>query len=404
MMRDSSLKEMLFKHYWKQRCFVQPEVEIYNINGSLGAKKLITDVDVFVLQPSATTLSFERLLGDCKTLKGQSAINRAFWLSGLRGYLKGKGGVVLLDIPNIESDHKLAANAIDVRVMNAKDFAVYDKSINYPEGSEGVNASIQDVFELRNYSKKHPKLTPLTNHLYRDVWKETSFGEIMRHSLAQTRKVSSEFDPNKREHSALICDAAAIFSVGLAECCGTIFHQYLHPTEKALLSDSLKVLIWGGREQYDLASQLRAKLLAVSGKAQPESEDSLELPQWNLLVQLVRHILDNPKAAFYIPWFLRQLSFDLMKGREFSVSLPTEDIVTAKYAMLTFEYFCKACKLPSEFKENVGGILLRLQTDLALTRDGKVSKPIAPTRVLRSEDVVSNPVGGEVRSQPELGV
>lgn len=399
-MKDAQLKESLFKHFWKQRCFAQPEVDIYCMEGVSGNKKPITDIDVYVIRP-VPHFGFERILCDCKTLKGQSSVNRALWLSGVVRFLNASSGCVLLDLPNIEPDHKLAASSQNITLLNRKDFAVYDKSINFPEGSSGFEYGLAEVAQLKTIGKRYPHLEPLAHYLYRDAWREPFFGDLIRHTIAHVRSVASEFDPSKSDHIALLCDACAIFSIGVAECCGTLFNQYLHPSEKSLLSDSLKVLIWGGKDQYELSKSLREKLLAARGVKGAGIEE-LELPEWNYFLQVVRNILDRPGDAFKLPWILRNLAFDILRSKPPLAHATVEDLLAVKYAMLVAEYICRASGVPREFQDHIVSLTVRIQSGLAEKRDRKVesisvSTSPAEAPIRKAEDEPRQPT--EVREE-----
>lgn len=383
-MKDSQLKDALFKHYWKQRCFVQPEVAIYCNEGVSGLKKPITDVDIFALRPMPD-LSFARVLGDCKTLKGQSPINRSLWLSGLIGFLDAASGCVLLDGDYIEPDHKLAAYRMNVLLLNRKDFCVYDRSINFPDGSEAVEVGLSDIAKLCSIQQKFPRVSSLTSYLYRDAFREQTFGTLIRHSISNVRSVAAELDPEKTEHLALLCDAAAIFSIGVAQCCGTLFHQYLHPADKGHLSESLKVLIYGGKDQYELNRILRSKLLAAQGK-NTETANDLELPEWNCFLQLTRNILERPADAFKVPWLLRHLAFDLLSSRKPLASAIVDDLLAVKYAMLVVEYICRASGVPKPFQEKLVSMTVRVQSDLAVLRDQKIAVSVQLNETMPIED------------------
>lgn len=289
-MKDTQLKDALFKHFWAQRCFVQPEVEVIHSGGLASEAKTLTDVDVYALRPHPD-LFFERLLGDCRTLKSQSPVNRALWLSGLVKYVGARSGIVLLKVASqIEQDHKFAANRVGVLLFSEEDFAIYDKAKLFPDGSGSIGVSVQDARDLRQVNAKYETLRPLLDYLYRGVWQEMTFRTLIRHTVGVLRTVVGELDPAKREHIALLCDAAAIFSLGVADYTGRIFHQHLHPTQKEQLSESLRMLLWGGREQYQLYQKLRQMLLEAKGV--PEAEQGiLDLPEWNSFVQLMRHAL-----------------------------------------------------------------------------------------------------------------
>jgi hypothetical protein len=185
-----------------------------------------------------------------------------------------------------------------------------------------------------------------------------------------------------------MCDAAAIFSVGVAQCCGTLFHQYLHPGDKGLLSDSLKILIWGGREQYELTRTFRQKLLAARGR-NTESAEDLELPEWNAFLQMTRNILEKPADAFKVPWLLRHVAFDILRGRQPLKEATTEDLLAVKYAMLVVEYICRASGAPKSFQEQLVSMTVRVQSDLAVARDQRAKVTAGPEQSTLSDTVAT---------------
>jgi hypothetical protein len=372
--KDQPLKEMMFKHYWAQRCFVQPEVDVHSSRGTSKSSKLITDVDVLIFRPHSD-FYFEKILGDCKTLKGQSPIGRALWLRGLMEFVDSKRGLIVLRTNRIESDHKIASNQVNVRLFSEEEFKVYDKSVVYPEGSSKIPISLQDIETLKNLPKRFPYLSELVTYLYRDALLECHSGRLMRRVIGHIRSLSGEFDPEKIEHLALMCDAAAIFSIGVAQCTGEIFNQYLQPNEKEVLSESLKVLVWGGREQYESIQILRKKVLGINGAQAKMELDPLILPEWNQFVQLIRHTLDRPSASFYLPWILRCFTFDLLRGNEPLKHARFHDLLLLKYAMLTLDYLCRASGIPKQFKDFFESKLVDVQSRLA-NKHGLESKEV----------------------------
>jgi len=368
--KDRALKEAVLRHYWAQGCFVQPEVEIRFAGGTSGVPKMITDVDILALR-FHPDLYFERLLGDCRTLKGQSPISRVLWLRGLMDFIGSRTGLIVLGANvRIEQDHKLAANRLGIRALSEQEFSAYDKAIVYPEGSKQASISLREVRTLKDIGQRFPRLQPLLTYLYRDAWLEPGFGELIRHCIGHLRTVARELDPGKVEHRALFCDASTIFSVGVAECAGQVFHQYLQPSQKEILSESLKLLIWGGYEQYRFYQTLRTRLGDVRGGEEVRAEARLELPEWNQFVQLVRNILERPGAAFDVPWLLRRLALDINRGLEPLKHVRRADLLSVKFAMLIVSYLGKAGGLPREFGEFFVDVLVNVQSRLAASSPG----------------------------------
>jgi hypothetical protein len=366
-MKDAALKTMLFKHFWAQRSFTQVEVEIYPDEGVSYPRKVITDIDVYALRPTGN-LAFERVLGDCKTLKSQSPVHRSLWLAGLMKLLGAQAGFVLLSpAGGIEQDHKLTANQVGVALLTEEDFHTYDKAILPPTGSTSVEIEPVDVYKIHDVYKQFPPLRELCAYLASTAWQEPGFGALIRHILGQLRVARGEFDPKRADHQALLVDAAAMFSAGLAECSGIIFNQYIHPTKKTTLADSLKLLLWGGRASFEAYQNIRAKLIATTrGSNQEQLDDDPGLPEWNGFIQLVRHYLDVPAAAFQVPWLLRAYAVTISKGQPpRTLPVTQNDLHLLKLAMLTVAYVCRAAGVPRDFENTLTYPLVVIQSALA---------------------------------------
>jgi hypothetical protein len=358
--KDKPLKDRLLKHFWAQKCFVQTEVDISFSGGLDGSPKLITDVDVYALRPHPS-LRFERVLGDCRTLKGQSPIARAIWLRGLMSFTGASAGCVLLSDRNIETDHKLAANHVDVLLCTEADFEVYDRALIPPEGSARTDVSAEELAELRAVARRFPRVEPLVNHIYQHAWQEPDFGSSLRHTIGALRGVARELDPARMDHLALVVDAAATLAVAVAECAGCVFRQYLQPEAKAQLSEALKALIWGGHEEYAFYQKIRRKLTEVTTSQAPRGD--LELPEWNRFVQLIRNVLETPYSVFSSPWVLKKFACDVLVNRRPVATAYQGDLLSVKFAMLILEYCCEAA-LTREFSAKLVGAMVSLQSDL----------------------------------------
>ncbi len=282
-------------------------------------------------------------------------------------YVGARSGIVLLKVVGeIEQDHKFAANRLGVLLFSEQDFVVYDKAKLFPEGSGAITTTVQDVRNLREANRKYDGLGPLLQYLYRDAWLELGFRGLIRHTIGSLRKAAGELDPAKREHVALVCDAAAIFGLGVADCTGRIFHQYLHPTQKERLSESLKMLIWGGREQYLVYTKLREMMFEAKGAQEPEI-GALDLPEWNGFVQLMRNALEYPAIPFDVPWILRSFAINLLNQREPLAFAMRKDLPALRIGMLVISYVCKAAGVPRDFEATLAGELVGAQSLLSAT-------------------------------------
>jgi hypothetical protein len=363
MIKDSMQKDMLCRHFAAQNYYVQPEVPVFHRGGVHEHKKLITDIDVLALRPSSD-LRWELVLADCKTLKGQSPANRVLWLRGLMEHFSASSGVIMLQRKQtIESDHKLFAASLRINLIDEEEFEHFDKAILYPDGTSRYPLSATSINEIKLLYHKYQKLKDFSGYIYNYVWSEKSRFESIRKVIGEARSISKEIDPNNTQHLALTLDAAGVFAVGLAECVGTIFNQYLQPETLNELDEALKIVIWGGRAQYDFIAKLRQEVIAAQGK-QPHPEGALSLPSWDSFLQLVRSMLDNPYLSFSVPQLLRKAAHDVYFGRDFLANTAKQDLLLIKYAMSTCNYFCKAAIFPAQTREVLDKKFIKKQSDL----------------------------------------
>lgn len=217
-MKDARQKDMLFKHFSSQGWFSLPEVPVYFAGGEHHKKKLITDIDVLVIRP-AGNLQWEVLLGDCKTLKGQSPANRVIWLSGLMARYKASEGFVVLQRranQPIEPDHKLFASSLEIFLLDENDFTTFDRSVIFPEGSANFGYQASDFAQMWSVRTRFPGLNPLVEFLSSAAWETPEFTPLLRRSLGEGKVSAREIDPAKPEHLALVLNLSAVFSIGLS--------------------------------------------------------------------------------------------------------------------------------------------------------------------------------------------
>jgi len=367
-MKDATQKDMLCRHFGAQGWYVQLEVPVFNRDGILESRKLIADVDVLALRPR-TDLRWELVLGDCKTRKGESPVNRAVWLRGLMEHFGAESGIVLLRRERpIEMDHKLFAASQGIRLLEESEFVRFDRALIYPGGSADYPVSSGLLSVLKSVDVKYPRLGGLCEYLYGWAWNETDRVELVRKVVGEAQHVARELDPTKAEHVALVLDAAGVFAIGLAECIGVVFDQYLHPETLAELDDALKVVIWGGRTRYDFMAKLRRDLMERKG-VQPGPEGALALPEWSGFMQLVRNMLERPQSAFLVPQLLRRAATEVLRGTPFLADAAYDDLLLVKHAMLTTEYFCRASKFPADILADLAARFAKRQSQLVHSSD-----------------------------------
>lgn len=361
--QDAVQKDMLCRHFCAQGWYVQPEVLVFHRGGIYEQQKPVTDIDVLALRPTVN-LRWDMIIGDCKTLRGQSPVNRAIWLRGVMEHFSASSGIVLLRRRQpIEVDHKLFAASLGVNLLEESEFRHYDQAIVYPDGSSNYPISLEKLLLLRSLPKRYVKLKDFCEYVYQLSWNEENRLDLLRKIIGEAQAISREIDPTQPQHLALILDAAGIFSLGLAECVGVIFNQYLKPGTLEQLDDALKMLIWGGKSQYHFIAKLRHDLLVARGKTIGTS-GALALPEWERFLQLVRNMLEHPRLAFMVPSLLQRVAIDVYYEQTFAEYTTYDDLLLIKYAMLTAMYFCQAANFPAQTNAMIENLFVKRQSQL----------------------------------------
>ncbi|MBK9649695.1 MAG: hypothetical protein IPO67_31845 [Deltaproteobacteria bacterium] len=366
MNKDAGQKDMLYRHFRCQGWYALLEVPVFYGRGYEHKPKLVTDVDVLGVRPSGD-LSWEFVIGDCKTKKNESPANRVLWVRGLMEQVKAARAFVLLKQDGgIERDHMLFADSHRVTLIEEAGLETFDRCVIHPTGSKGFPEPSDALKYIREeVPRQYLTLAPLADFINRDAWNEGDLITMMRKSLGIGRAVRREVNPAKANQLAFIVEAASVFAVGLASCVGTIFHQYLLTNDGSALDDGLKVLIWGGRENYEHIAGLRKQLLEA--KNIQADDGGLALPEWPAFLQLVRSFLAAPKLAFRAPQLLRSIAIDLVVKQEPLTFYGNRDLMLLKLAMNTALYYVNACGFPPDAATQIKAIFHKRMGDVALS-------------------------------------
>jgi hypothetical protein len=385
MNRDSGQKDRIYRHFRHQGWYALLEVPVYHRRGYEQKPKVVTDIDVLGIRPS-DDLTWEFIVGDCKTKKNESPANRVLWVRGLMEQFRATRALVLLKQDSgIERDHMLFAESHRVTLLEESGFDAFDRCINYPAGSKEFPESCDTLKSIREgVPRQYVTLAPLAEFMNRDAWNEGDLISVMRKSIGAGRGVRREVNPAKVSQLGFIIEATSVFAVGLAACVGTIFHQYLLTNDGAALDHGLKVLIWGGRANYEQVAGLRKQLLEARNI--PADVSGLALPEWPTFLQLVRSFLVAPKLAFTTPQLLRSVAIDLAEQKEPLTSYGVGDLMVLKLAMQTALYYVNACGFPSDAATQIKSIFHKRIGDLS-----GGSRAAEPMVVREPEDSLTPP-------------
>lgn len=348
MIKDRILKIKLLKYFVHRNWYPQLEVDILSKPQISSNRKLITDIDVLGLFPDVTG-NLNPILGDCKTLKNQSPIARTLWMKGLMEYLDATKGMIILQ-KEIEKDHQLTSHHLNIQLLSEQDFDTYSKHTLNPLMAfksalcEGDNWDA--FFDIEN---KFPAIKSLSLFSKTDFWNETKSSNRLRHSLHALRLVKKELNPSNNLHLSLVLNHFSLVAIAINDMITKIFNRYLLPKSKQELDDDLKLIIWGGLENYNYLNDLRKRF---GGNA--VAENDLSLPKWDLFIELIRLFLDNPLSFNQVPLFIKEHAFRFINVNEtydFSKQIAKDNSYVISHAIRLTDYLVKASDLPPEFNE-----------------------------------------------------
>src|ERR1044072_1800009 len=368
-MKDALQKAKLYRHFTARGWYALPEIPVFYKGRFLDPRRLITDVDMLALRPSQT-LEWELVLGDCKTLKEHSPANRAVWLRGLMAHFSSRSGIIILKRRPIDQDHKLFASSFGVTLLDEQEFEHYDRALIYPEGSSAIESTLTEHQLVRSLHEKYPRLQPFIDYLFALAWNEGELLSLIRRVIGESRNVAKEIDPRNSSHLGLVLEATGVFAVGLARCVGIIFNQFRQLQSQAKLDDGLRILIWGGREQYNFFAKLRTEMVLSKGK---ESDAGLTLPEWDRFIELVREMLECPSLCFELPQLLREASACVIKESSFLPSVSASRLLLLKYGMLTVKYVCRSANFPPDTERTLIRLFVQKQSQLVHLKDSDIS-------------------------------
>lgn len=365
MINDRALKATALKYVVAKGYFPQLEVvvapSLATGTGNRRKSPALTDIDVLGLIPD-DFVAFRKILIDCKTLKGQSPISRAFWLRGVMDEMQAQRGLCVLRGERIEPDHRISAAKLGVILLTEEEFDIYIKATSTIAPAEAPVACSSEMNlweEFLNIPEMFPNLERLITFSTVGFWQYSSAADALRANISLLRGSRGELDPARSEHMCVVLDACALMAISLSEIVHLIFASYLLPKTQTELSSALLMFLYGGKGNYETLNSLR-RLVRPSGESAGED---LAIPEWERFVQLVRETLEAPYALGSVPLLLRECAWARLgsSSSNFAPEVVRKNPHGAKFALLICEYICEAAKLPPEFRKELSAMLLELQ-------------------------------------------
>jgi hypothetical protein len=262
----------------------------------------------------------------------------------------------------IERDHKLFADRLGVLLIQEDEFRAYDRAVVYPAGSTGFGESAEALAAIRTeIGDKFPALREFVQWVMCDAWAIGDQAIVLRRLLGRVRDVRGELDPRRDDHLVLILETASAVAIPLATLVGEIFRGHLKPDQRAVLEDAVRVIVWGGREQYDFFNALRRQVIAAKGG---DPQEALALPAWDQFLELLRGYLEAPHLSFQTPQLLRSVAIGLMTGASGDALSRVADRMLLHLALKLTLYVCRAAELPQDAAERLKKILTPRITEL----------------------------------------
>lgn len=353
--KDRHQKELAIKFCLASGSVPFLEVVVNSVSDLSDSVEVLTDLDVVGISQIGDG-SLRRTLFDCKTGAKMSAINRAFWASGVSHYTGCNDSIVILKNRPVHN-HRISALSMNVDLHDETSFADYGRSYdpNFP-GNEWYQSSIDrwelvaSAFESNAWSSSLLDVTRNIVPLTVTPW------AVFRRIIAELKAVRGEFDPEKPKHLAIYMDLLSSTLV-LWSVIGRDIRRFYQPTmQKADFERVFRYYIWGGREAYGIRQKMRE--LGPAG----EVEATVELPRWSTLVQFAGLVISAPQFLFGSALAAREFSIRSLSGTDIGFDANLQVLLKTNNRANQFisglsGYLIQAAGLPSDLGRKVESIL-----------------------------------------------
>lgn len=300
--KDLSLKlrfrRILFiQGYWTP---IEIELSQYENLGTTLKRRSLTDLDVLGIKYDILfTPSY--VVGDCKSGKNVSDVNRLFWLMGVKKYFGADQAYLIHS--NIESHARGIAPKLGLRVLDEEALSILENSIsvktlNLPIADTSIQVNLQKLWGINV-----PKGTKPTNQqlLLKEVYSYLSYSywylEKFRNLfnlLEYFKKIASILTENDPSNLLLAYSGLERFTHSLLETA-----SYVSSQGATNIPRDVKNYLFGGvlalREKENFFRLLRNLT---------KSNEQLEPAYFQEVIELLGRIIRNPYGAVDILRFL----------------------------------------------------------------------------------------------------
>jgi len=344
--KDRALKMSLIRYFISRNIYPHLEVNVLSKQRISNKPKLVTDVDVVGLYPDSFG-QFELVLGDCKTLSGVSPISRTLWLKGLMDYTGAIRGMIILS-KEVEKEHQLTASDLNIQLLSDNDFHIYSRHTT--DTTVRILSAIANQKAWDRYfetSQRYTTLRPLQDFSDTGFWNETSPANRFRQILYNLRKYRGELNPEREQHLGFVLNLYSLAAIAFNDIINKIFNRYLLPNNFEELDNDLKVMLWGGIENYEYYNELRKRVQVES-----TGTGDLTLPEWSRFIEFVRTVLEHPRELNFVPLLLKETAFKFFaepNTYDYGQYLSKASQYNGTFSIRLSDYLTKAAGLPMEF-------------------------------------------------------
>jgi len=358
MIKDRGQKKLAARH-----CAVQgmvPFVEVV-VRSSVSMEEAplnITDIDVLGVEIGPFG-RVRRVLFDCKTAKGQSAINRALWASGLRHLVEAEMGF-LIQTKSVPGTHRLAASAMGINIQTEDTFRRYAASMSPDFLKDSTYLDDMDHWDLLLAAGgSNAALSEIVAFVTTQAALEQPGPKGIRAGLSALMRAAGELDPGKPLHHVIFGCAVSGFLIHAAASVAALKDVFDFGMSRAEFEQRLRYFLWEGRENYEVRQKLRRALYEKFGSGSEQANGDFDLPEWGKLLELMRGYLEAPEALGTLPLVAKEIAFRADAGEPKSdADKRISDLLVSnnrarQFIFAASSYLVQAARLPRDFHKSL---------------------------------------------------
>lgn len=356
--KDTIQKEKAIRYCISNGLLPYLEVIVDNVREVTDVRTVITDLDVLGIEVLRRG-TLKKILFDCKTVGKMSAINRAFWASGVMSYVGCDESYVILTKKSSEA-HRLTARALGVNLFQESDFDSYaeSSSIDYLN-SLSYSFNIENWHNFYRIFEKHIAFKDAGVYLNTKIPTENDSAKALRVLLSISTSIKGELDPEKLDHMSIYFSIIMSFILVMTPISSQLSDIITKDMTKSEYETILKYYIMGGRDKYLQLLSLKKALAKVS----PEDSDDIGFfPEWDEFVTVSRTFINSPSEMRNALIPCRELSLrcvseiDKEKDNQLCEKIKRSNR-TRQFIIASSNYCYKACGLPTDFHNKVKSML-----------------------------------------------